>query len=463
MRNIMVRLRAVCWLFAEEKVLRFLAMCRASIAVIVVLILVGGCAAKAQSSRPRAAAVEHYNRGAALENSGDFSLAAQEYQAAIDADPSMVDAYYNLGVCLMAGSKLLPSGKISEQPGTGVAFQTYLALAPNGSHANDARKVLGVLGDPVSSPESQSQAAKAAQQCPDWVAQFDQIRSPEMRQAVDSQRQLGWDNVIQQNIAKGVSLPEQIQQGENMLPSLRQSAANARQCVAQLSSGRVTPISGAQCDHLQQGASALVACMCQESIANDTILATEGTLDILKCWISAESQSPSAAPASSPDSSQVDVRFRQVDSRPLTDAEMSALRNSLHWQPETAPLPRGGTARSNLMDDKGNTLGSILIRWDAPAASTTRRTGNAVQHFTVQLENSTSCAFLASAELDDGQGFVVVGDTTWASWLTLHQPERGQTTQAHGSASFTQPYPSLVFKPLTAYSTLSACMTPKNP
>jgi hypothetical protein len=161
---------------------------------------------------------------------------------------------------------------------------------------------------------------------------------------------------------------------------------------------------------------------------------------------------------------QVDVRYLPVDSRPLTDAEMRDLRNTLRWDPESVPLTPGGAARSNLLDSKGRTLGSVLVRWDKPATSRTEQAlGSARRHFTIQVENGTSCVFLSSAEIDDSQGFIVVSGVTWSGWLTLHQPDRGQTSQARGDAALTQTYPSLVLKPLTAHSTLTACMTPKNP
>jgi len=38
-----------------------------------------------------------------------------------------------------------------------------------------------------------------------------------------------------------------------------------------------------------------------------------------------------------------------------------------------------------------------------------------------------------------------------------------QTSHVKDDAALPQAYPALVLKPLTAYSTLSACLTPKNP
>lgn len=206
------------------------------------------------------------------------------------------------------------------------------------------------------------------------------------------------------------------------------------------------------------------------------ITMNEGIIDILKCRQSMQQaqmaassvQTPAAEPmpaAATSNSAQpsapaaptpVDVRFfPNSDSRPLTDAEMRDLQNSLRWDPESAPLTQGGTARSNLVDDKGRTLGSVLVRWERRAPGSTQAT------FTIQLQNGTSCFFHSSAELDDAQGFIVVGGPVWAGWLTLNQPSAGETKQAQGRASVNGSQ-SLSLKPATAYSTLSGCMTPKS-
>lgn len=163
---------------------------------------------------------------------------------------------------------------------------------------------------------------------------------------------------------------------------------------------------------------------------------------------------------------QIDVRFQTADSRPLTDAEMRDLRNSLRWEPDSVTLAPGGTARTNLVDDNGRRLGSVLVRWDkttTPKATQSQSSTQTRGYFTIEIENGTSCVFNSSAELDDSQGLIAVSGVIWGGWLTLHQPERGQTSQARGDTALTQAYPSLILKPLTANSTLSACMTPKNP
>jgi len=138
----------------------------------------------------------------------------------------------------------------------------------------------------------------------------------------------------------------------------------------------------------------------------------------------------------------------------------------VRWDPESVALKQGGTARSNLVDGKGEKLGSVLIRWDkttAPGADKNSTHSDEWRgQFSIQVENATSCRFTSSAQLEDDQGFVVVTGATWNSWMAQHQPEAGQTSQAHSDAAWTQNFPSLVLKPLTAYSALSACTTPKS-
>ncbi|MGC1424346.1 MAG: tetratricopeptide repeat protein [Terracidiphilus sp.] len=204
-----------------------------------------------------------------------------------------------------------------------------------------------------------------------------------------------------------------------------------------------------------------------------------------KAWLQTHSVASESAAADSADRNQppqdravqtvshpvapppIDIRYVPGDSRAVTDAEMYEIRNSLRWEPESVALMPGGTARSNLVDGKGQKMGSVLIRWDK---TTTQATGKNPAHpdqwrghFSMQIENGTSCRFTSSAELDDSQGFVVVTDAIWSSWMAQHQPDGGQTSQAHGDVAWTQNFPSLALKPLTAYSTLSACTTPKNP
>jgi len=177
----------------------------------------------------------------------------------------------------------------------------------------------------------------------------------------------------------------------------------------------------------------------------------------------AQASPPVAGQESAP---EIDIRYLPGDSRAVTDAEMRGIRNSVRWDPESVALKQGGTARSNLVDGKGEKLGSVLIRWDkttAPGADKNSTHSDEWRgQFSIQVENATSCRFTSSAQLEDDQGFVVVTGATWNSWMAQHQPEAGQTSQAHSDAAWTQNFPSLVLKPLTAYSALSACTTPKS-
>jgi hypothetical protein len=170
-----------------------------------------------------------------------------------------------------------------------------------------------------------------------------------------------------------------------------------------------------------------------------------------------------APPESAP---QIDIRYFAGDSRAVTDVEMREIRNSLRWDPESVVLMQGGTARSNLIDGKGQKMGSVLVRWDKTTTPSADKNSTHPDqwhgHFSIQIENGTSCRFTSSAELDDSQGFVVVTGATWNSWMTQHQADGGQTSLTRGDVAWTQPFPSLALKPLTAYSTLSACTTPQN-
>jgi hypothetical protein len=181
--------------------------------------------------------------------------------------------------------------------------------------------------------------------------------------------------------------------------------------------------------------------------------------------IPASGNRPSSA-RSSASSSVVDVRYSGADSRPLTGAEMAALRDSLHWEPEVARLPNGGTAVSYLVDKDGRRLGSIQVQWTrtvVPKGTPSQPGEPPVGSFTVQLENDTSCGFLGEAELDDPKGIVLLSSFELDSWVGLGQPRAGQTIRVEGEADLPGANPTILLKPLEVSSTLSACLTPKSP
>jgi hypothetical protein len=162
----------------------------------------------------------------------------------------------------------------------------------------------------------------------------------------------------------------------------------------------------------------------------------------------------------------VDVRVSPADSRLLTEAEMAVLRDSLRWEPESAPLRYGGTAASYLVDNQGRKLGSIQVHWTktvAPKGTRSEPGGPAVGSFIVQMENGTSCGFLGQAELDGPKGLIILSSFDLDSWVGLGQPGSGQTIRVEGDADLPNPNLSIVLKPLEVSSALSACTTPKNP
>jgi hypothetical protein len=105
-------------------------------------------------------AVEHYNKGAELTNSGHHAEGAKEFDLAIVADPLMALAYYYKGIVLLGESPVAQGGKIQASRRTIDCFQMYLALAPDGSQAKTAQNILESLGaSPSSSAATQRVAA----------------------------------------------------------------------------------------------------------------------------------------------------------------------------------------------------------------------------------------------------------------------------------------------------------------
>jgi hypothetical protein len=167
-----------------------------------------------------------------------------------------------------------------------------------------------------------------------------------------------------------------------------------------------------------------------------------------------------------PGSPVVDVRVSSAYTRILTSGEMAALRDSLHWEPESAILRNGGTAESNLVDNAGRKLGSIRVQWIktvAPKGTRSEPAGPVVGSFTVEMMNGTSCGFLGQAELDGPKGSIILGSVELDSWVGLHQPGPGETIRVDGDVVLPSPNPSILLRPLVVSSALSACVTPRNP
>jgi predicted Zn-dependent protease len=118
----------------------------------------------------RDAAIQAYNRGCILFQQNDVSAAAASFQQAIRLDPSLQESYGPLGQLLFKGGHYQASFDnlqvaVSHEPGNATywclfaisaartgkyssatnAFQHYLALEPNGSYAEDARRSIQIL------------------------------------------------------------------------------------------------------------------------------------------------------------------------------------------------------------------------------------------------------------------------------------------------------------------------------
>ena len=79
----------------------------------------------------RARAQDTLNRGIAFWNSNNVEDAIRQFREAIETDGTLVDAYYWLGLAYEA------SGDSDAATG---AFDRYLGAAPNGAHADEARR-----------------------------------------------------------------------------------------------------------------------------------------------------------------------------------------------------------------------------------------------------------------------------------------------------------------------------------
>jgi superkiller protein 3 len=97
---------------------------------------------------PDDAATSFFNMAVNFINANDFKSAIEPLKRALDADPSRLDAYYWLGVALYNSAEYKMEGnefKTILQPGTREAFEQYLAMAPNGKYANEAREALKAI------------------------------------------------------------------------------------------------------------------------------------------------------------------------------------------------------------------------------------------------------------------------------------------------------------------------------
>jgi tetratricopeptide (TPR) repeat protein len=106
---------------------------------------------KAAQLEPASACKYYYNAGALLTNAGQVDPAIETFKKGIAADANCADAYYQMGVNLMAKVTTGADGKMVPVAGTVEAFQTYLKLKPDGTYAESAKEMLATLGSTVDS------------------------------------------------------------------------------------------------------------------------------------------------------------------------------------------------------------------------------------------------------------------------------------------------------------------------
>jgi tetratricopeptide (TPR) repeat protein len=106
---------------------------------------------KAAQLEPANSCKYYYNAGALLTNAGQVDPAIATFKKGIAADANCADAYYQMGVNLMAKVTTGADGKMVPVDGTVEAFQTYLRLKPDGSYAESSKEMLATLGSTVDS------------------------------------------------------------------------------------------------------------------------------------------------------------------------------------------------------------------------------------------------------------------------------------------------------------------------
>jgi tetratricopeptide (TPR) repeat protein len=113
---------------------------------------------------PAHAANYYFNLGVVLHNTAKDAdgkkQAAAAFDKAIAADPNKADAYYLKGTDLISLATADSSGKLSAPEGTAEAFQKYLALQPNGAHAEEAKQMLAALNANVETGYGKKATAK---------------------------------------------------------------------------------------------------------------------------------------------------------------------------------------------------------------------------------------------------------------------------------------------------------------
>ncbi len=96
----------------------------------------------------------YFDLGLSFYNAGDLKSAVEPFRKSIELDSQRADAFYFLGMCLFNQADQKQEGgqwTLLFKPGTREAFEQYLALAPNGRFAKEARDTLATIAGSVPS------------------------------------------------------------------------------------------------------------------------------------------------------------------------------------------------------------------------------------------------------------------------------------------------------------------------
>ncbi|AXC09570.1 TPR Domain containing protein [Acidisarcina polymorpha] len=101
---------------------------------------------------PTQAGMYYQNETIVMSRTGNVEATVTAADKAIAADPTKPIPYYLKGQALINKATVDPkTQKIVAPPGCAEAYQKYLELAPDGQFANDAKSVLGEMGQTVKS------------------------------------------------------------------------------------------------------------------------------------------------------------------------------------------------------------------------------------------------------------------------------------------------------------------------
>jgi Tfp pilus assembly protein PilF len=117
--------------------------------------------AKAAQLDPPGAGKYYFNLGAVMVNTGQNDAALDAFKQAVAADPNYADAWYYIGNVLSGKMSMDKDGKPIPPEGMREALEKYLALRPDGPHADAAKGLLSVISTTIETTYTNPDAKKA--------------------------------------------------------------------------------------------------------------------------------------------------------------------------------------------------------------------------------------------------------------------------------------------------------------